>query len=153
MNPADSFYNLNQLIMIKKITFSLLLLSMSFLFSISGQAQQRKTWTRPILVTEMNGGKIYVSYSFTDKDSIFYKIHSKCRGLKNIYTCFAFKYLDNNNIEHTQTVRDIPLGESFEKEFNIYAENGMSKIVTPYLRETIVAYVNDSSEKTSLKEN
>jgi len=139
--------------MIKKITSSLLLLSGLLFFSNNASAQQQKTWTAPVAVTEMNGGKIYVSYSCTNKDSIFYKIQSKCRGLKNIYTCFAFRYLDRNNMEHTQIIRDIPLDKTFEKEFSVYAVNGMSKIVTPYIRETIVAYVNDFSDKISVVDN
>ncbi|SEB18266.1 hypothetical protein [Pedobacter hartonius] len=139
--------------MIKKIAFSILLLSGMLLLSINASAQQQKTWTTPIAVTKMNGGKIYVSYSYTNKDSIFYKIKSKCAGLKHIYTCFAFKYLDKNNMEHTYFIRDIPLGEKFEKEFKVYASNGMSKIVMPYMLETIVAYVDDSSDKISIIDN
>jgi hypothetical protein len=128
--------------MIKILTTALLLLSLVVLFSPDTHAQPKKTWTEPVLVTEMNGGKIYVSYTYTDKDSIYYKIKSQCQGLKNVYTCFAFEYLDKNKLAHTFMIRDIPLSERFEKEYSIYSRNGISKVVTPYLPETVMAYLS-----------
>lgn len=106
-----------------------------------------------MLVTEMNGGKIYVSYCKNSKDSIHYRIKSRCKGLKNIYTCFAFKYLDSNNVERTQMVRDISLATDFDQEYSTAAENGFSRIIVPYLPETVVAYVKDESELIDLRDN
>lgn len=139
--------------MIKKIASTLLLSTALFICSLNLQAQTKKTWTAPVAITEMNGGKIYVSFCRNSTDSIHYRIRSMCKGLKNIYTCFAFRYLDKNQIERTQMVRDIPLAERFEKEYSIPAEYGISKVTLPFLPETIVAYVNDQSEDIDIREN
>jgi hypothetical protein len=137
--------------MSRKITFSFLLAL--FLLGLSAKSQTKRTWTAPVMITEMNGGKIFVSYCKNSIDSIRYRITSRCRGLKNIYTCFAFKYLDRNNMERTQVVRDISLAEYFEKEYSIKAENGISKVIVPYLPETVVAYVIDNSYDIDIREN
>jgi hypothetical protein len=138
--------------MTKKI-LSILLFSVLFLLSFIVHSQTKKKWTAPVMVTEMNGGKIYVSYCSNSRDSIHYRIKSRCRGLKNIFTCFAFKYLDSNHIERQQTVRDISLAENIDKEYHIHAAYGISKITAPYLPETVVAYVNDASEQKDNREN
>jgi hypothetical protein len=130
-----------------------LLFSIVFLLSSTVFSQTTKTWTAPVMVTEMNGGKIYVSFCSNSKDSIHYRIKSHCSGLKNIYTCFAFKYLDRNLMERTQFIRDIPLGDSFEKEYSINAFHGISKITAPYLPETVVAYVNDASDQINIRKD
>ncbi|MET1055739.1 MAG: hypothetical protein ABWY16_10570 [Pedobacter sp.] len=138
--------------MINKIYFSFLF-SAVLLLGFNAQSQTKKKWTAPVMVTEMNGGRIYVSYCKNSTDSIHYHLTSKCQGLKNIYTCFAFTYLDRNNIERTQFVRDISLAGHIDKEYSVKAENGISKIVSPYLPETVVAYVNDSSDQVDIREN
>jgi hypothetical protein len=128
-----------------------LLFSTLFLLSFNLLSQTRKTWTAPVMITEMNGGKIYVSYCSNSKDSIHYRIKSHCSGLKNIYTCFAFKYLDKNLMERVQIIRDIPLEGNFDKEYSISAAHGIIKITTPYLPETVVAYVIDPSEQINIR--
>lgn len=130
-----------------------LLVALLLVLGDNAQSQTRKRWTTPVMVTEMNGGKIFVSYCKNSTDSIRYRISSKCQGLKNIYTCFAFKYLDRNNVERTQVVRNIPLAENFDKEYSTYAAYGIRKIILPYLPESIVAYVNDDSYEIDIREN
>ncbi|CAM4338889.1 hypothetical protein SAMN06265348_11221 [Pedobacter westerhofensis] len=139
--------------MVKKIVTTFFLLSGLILFGLSTKSQTKKTWTAPVEVTEMNGGKIYVSFCNNSTDSIRYRIKSECKGLKNIYTCFAFKYMDRNQVERTQMVRDIPLAEDFQKEYSIPAENGISRVSVPFLPETVVAYVTDRSDQTDIREN
>jgi len=138
--------------MVKKIVSTLLFVPI-FIFTLCLSSQAQKKWTTPVLVTEMNGGKIYVSYCTNPGDSIHYRIQSKCSGLKNIYTCFAFKYLDSNSMEQTYVVRDISLAGTFDKKYSIPAEKGFRKISQPYLPETIVAYVNDESDQTDIRNN
>jgi len=138
--------------MTKRIVSTILFLVL-FILAPAAHAQTRKTWTAPVVVTEMNGGKISVSYCNNSKDSIHYRIKSKCSGLKNIYTCFAFKYLDRNHMERTAIVRDISLAENIDRQYSIYAAYGISKITVPYLPETIVAYVIDASDQIDIREN
>ena len=114
-----------------------------FFLTLTDVHAQKKKWSKPVAVTEMNGGQISVCYSLSHPDSISYKIHSLCSGLKNVYTCFAFKYLDRNLIERTHIVRDISLAAPSKKEYHVYTKNGIIKIVQPFLKETVVAYVND----------
>ena len=136
-----------------KKTFPILLFSALFLLNFALHSQTKKKWTAPVMVTEMNGGKIYVSYCSNSKDSIYYRIKSKCSGLKNIYTCFAFKYLDSNHIERQQMVRDISLAKNLDQQYRIHAVHGISKITVPFLPETVIAYVNDASDQTDVREH